>query len=599
MKLQNKILYSIGICALLLNSCENPLENTQLDIIGEDKVWADEGLIDSYMANVYNIAEFQMGNSGGSVRMHSVIDAGGEALAKNWPDVSIIDGTMSNSGASGNIDYWNWEKIRTVNEVIKKLSNPESSLPSDYRNTTLGEAYFIRAWMYFSMAKRYGGLPVIKEPQDVSLSLEELQIARSTEEETYDFIAEDLDMAVSLLNGKIQDWGKATKWAALALKSRAMLYAGSIGEFGTVQADGLVGISNADKFWNLSLEASTQIIQSGEFELYDEVPNGTHAEKITSYENMTLIDDPSSNKELIFTERYNGAGGKGSNNIDLYFHPVTELDGSWGSNSQVYLEFIEKYERADGSPGTIDRSILVPGNRLTLDEVLGVKDPRYYASIAYQESDFGGVLVYVHEGTYRGGNLGTGGTSANGIPGIGYSKNYSRTGFMNIKGITRGVAAQYYEGTNDWIVFRLGEIYLNYAEAQLGLGTNLSDGLNKLNAIRERAGMPTKNTLDWPTLKHERAIELAFENHRYWDLRRWRDAVDVLTDISGGGSSTFTGLYQYYDEDADKYEILIANETDRPEPTVGFRRFEEKHYYFPISSSIIAGNPVLIQNPGY
>jgi len=599
MKLQNKILYSIGFCALFLFSCEDPLEKIQLDVIGEDKVWADEALVVSYMANVYSIAEFQLENLGtNSNRMHAVIDAGGEGLAKNWPTISLIDGTMTDLGVPGIIDYWDWTKIRTVNEAIKKLSNPESSLPSDYRNTTLGEAYYIRAWMYFSMAKRYGGLPIIKEPQDVSLSYEELQVARSTEEETYDFIAEDLDMAVSLLDGKIQDWGKATKWAALALKSRAMLYAGSIGEFGTVQANGLVGISNADKYWNLSLEASTQIIQSGEFELYDDAPGGTHAEKIASYENMTLIDDPSSNKELIFTERYNGAGGKGSS-IDLYLHPVTEKDGSWGSNSQVYLEFVEEYERADGSSGTIDRSKLVAGNRLTLDEVLGVKDPRYYASFAYQGSDFGGVPVYVHEGTYRGGILGTGGISANGIPGIGSSKNFSRTGFMNIKGITRAVAAQRWEGTNDWIVFRLGEIYLNYAEAQLGLGTNLSDGLNKLNAIRERAGMPTKTALDWPTLKHERAIELAFENHRYWDLRRWRDAVGVLTDISDGGSSTFTGLHQYYDEDADKYEIIIANETERPEPTVGFRRFYEKHYYFPINSSILAENPVLVQNPGY
>ena len=397
-----KKIYKIYIAFVLLlfvSSCQDPLDKTQLDLIGEDKVWVDEALVNAYMADIYTNAEFCPGVLTGNFtsRRHAELDAGGEARARDGAGGGIVDGSMGEGGADGIIDYWNWDQVRKVNVAIQELSNTESVLDIDFREKNLGEAYFIRAWVYFSMAKRYGGVPLIKEPQDILLSLEELQVPRSTEAETYDMIAEDCDMAVSLLDGKSLDWGKATKWAALALKSRAMLYAGSIGEFGTVQANGLVGIADADKYWNLSLDASRQIIQSGEFSLYDNAQGGTYDEKIANYTEMTLDDNPASNKELIFAERFSGAGGKGSSR-DSYYHPNVEGNTSWGSVSQVYLETIEMFEYADGTPGTLDRSTLVTGQRHNLSDLFGNKDPRFYASIAIQETDFGGATVWSHEG---------------------------------------------------------------------------------------------------------------------------------------------------------------------------------------------------------
>lgn len=598
MKKINKI-YIAFVLLFLAFSCEDPLDKTQLDLIGEDKVWIDPALVDAYMADIYSGAEFRTGALSGNNtrRRHAELDAGGEARARDGAGGGMLDGSMGESGADGNIDFWNWQQVRKVNVAIQELSNTESTLNTDFRETKLGEAYFIRAWVYFSMAKRYGGLPLIKEPQDVLLSMDELQVARSTEAETYDMIAEDCDQAVTLLDGKSQVAGKATKWAALSLKSRAMLYAGSIGEFGTVKSNGLVGIADADKYWNLSLEASRQIIQSDAFVLYDNAPGGTHAEKIASYTAMTLDDNTSSNKEIIFSERFSGAGGKGSS-IDTYYHPNVDGNTGWGAVSQVYLETVEMFDYADGTPGILDRSKLVTGERHSLEDLFGNKDPRFYASIAIQETDFGGQTVWMHEGTYTGGALSTGGTF-NGKPGSGDSRNYFCSAILNMKGIVREETGGYQQGTNDWVVFRLGEIYLNYAEAKLALGDSDGDGLAKLNAVRTRAGMPANTVLDWPTLKNERTVEMIFEHHRYWDLRRWRDAISQLTDVQNGGAATFTGLHWFYDADVDKYEITIANETNRPERTPNHRRFDEKHYYLPIGSGRIAANNVLVENPGY
>lgn len=592
-------IYSALFMFLIVCSCQDPLDKTQLDLIGEDKVWIDEALVNAYMADIYSGAEFRTGalSGNGTGRRHAELDAGGEARARDGIGASLLNGSMTDGSVDSNIDYWKWEVLRRVNVAIMELSDVGSPLDTDFREANLGEAHFIRAWVYFSMAKRYGGLPLITEPQDVLLSMEELQVPRSTEAATYDLIAEDCDMAVSLLADKSQDWGKATKWSALALKSRAMLYAGSIGEFGTVQINGIVGISDPDKYWNLSLDASRQIIESGVFELYDQAPGGTHAEKIANYTDMTLIDDPVANKELIFSERFNGPGGKGSS-MDTYYHPNVDGNTGWGSVSQVYLETAERYEFADGTPGTLDRSTLVAGQRHDVADLFGNKDPRFYSAISYQESDFGGQTVWCHEGTYTGGVLVSGGTF-NGKPAAADARNYFNSALMNMKGVAREATAGYQQGSNDWVVFRLGEIYLNYAEAKLALGDSDNDGLAKLNAIRTRAGMPTKTTLDWPSLKHERTIELAFEHHRYWDLRRWRDAVAQLTDVNNGGAATFTGLHWFYDADVDKYEIIVANETNKPEHTPNQRRFYPQYYYLPIGSGRIASNNILVENPDY
>src|SRR5690606_32567234 len=143
---------------------------------------------------------------------------------------------------------------------IEKL--PEAALNDEKRQHLLGEAYFIRAYYYFAMVKRYGGVPIIKQVQYFTGdNIAELQVPRNTEAEVYDFIASDLDSAALLLD-VTNARGRATRYAAFALKSRAMLYAASSAEYATVQLDGLVGIpaSRAAEYWQAAYDAAWEIL---------------------------------------------------------------------------------------------------------------------------------------------------------------------------------------------------------------------------------------------------------------------------------------------------------------------------------------------------
>ena len=591
----NKFL--LGILLIILSvSCEDALDKKPLDLISEDAVWQDETLVNSYFAHLYNSAQFLFGGTYFSpdLMMREISHGGAARHRGNHPGYRWVDGRM-NGDSDGPLSYWKYGTVRQINVAIEALESAENSLSADFTKMRLGEAYFLRAYIYFEMVKRYGGMPLVSTVQDISLPTEELEVPRSTEAASYDFIAADCDKAIGLLADLSPEYGRATKWAALALKSRAMLYAGSIGKFGTVQKEGLVGIPNPDKYWQLSMEASLDLINNGPFSLYDEFPNGgTVAQKASSYRKI-FTEVP--NCEVIFAEDFTGEGGRATN-WEYYYHPETKSHGNWGAFSKVYFETLEWFDNIDGSSGKLD-GIIGPGKFFSINELFGKRDPRFHASIAIQEDTYDGEPVYMHQGTYVDGKLTTSGFY-DGIPGKGDNRNSMRSAALNVKGLKGGnLSDDKWLGDNDWVVFRLGEIYLNYVEAAFALGDPYGDALYYLNAIRKRAGMPDRSELNWDVIKSERQVELIFEHHRFWDLRRWRDAVDVLTDVANGGTSTFSAIVWRRQAGTGKYEITTRREKNYPDLQVGYRNFLEKHYYLPITLGRIKDNPVLIENPGY
>jgi hypothetical protein len=142
--------------------------------------------------------------------------------------------------------------------------------------------------------------------------------------------------------------------------------------------------------------------------------------------------------------------------------------------------------------------------------------------------------------------------------------------------------------STNWIVFRYGEVLLNYAEAAFNLGKT-GDALDAVNQIRARAGIAPLTALTRDQIRHERKVELAFEGHRYWDVRRWRIAVDVL-------SKNNSALRYVLDYTTRKFKLMVIDNTDG---TVTPPAFYPQNYYLPITLARTANNPNLVENPGY
>ena len=399
---------------------------------------------------------------------------------------------------------------------------------------------------------------------------------------------------------------RANRYVALSLCSRAALYAGSIARYGTVQQEGLVGIpaSEADRFFQTSYEASKAIITSGKYALYNNKPDN----KAQNFCDMFLKGN-GDNGEYIFQKQYNVAGGKG-HDWDKRNAPFSYRAGGWGCGIAPTLELVEAYEYVDGSKGTL--KLEENGKPLRFDdpyEVFANKDPRLFASVYLPGSPCQSTKIEWKRGVIENDNkrhVATsqpdGGNTVE-INGVTYSTSgkdggsdagdASKTGFYQKKFWDETLTDMNMgKSETPWPVFRLGEIYLNLAEAAMELNKS-SEALDAVNKIRERAGIALLSNINMEKIRHERRVELAFEGHRFWDMKRWRIAH---LDVTQGGLNGFRGtaLYPWYDIRDGKYVFERGRNTPKQ-----LRIFLEKNYYTKINQDDMNSNPNLIQNPGY
>lgn len=605
-----KKLLFIALCMFVVVSCEDALDKAPLDIISEQNVWQDESLVDLYIADLYNKGNFFHRNGAHHYDLAEVVGGGLSRSFGSWQfayQTTLKPLTPDDDDNLAPLHFWAYDAVRQINFVIEKLSDENSPFDADYRNTRLGECYWLRAWIYFKMVRLYGGVPIIDRVQSLDEPDEDLFVPRSSEEETYDFVAADCDRARNLLMDKnLTEYGRATEWAALALKSRAMLYAASIGEFGEVQTIGFgelettLGISDPDKYWNLSFQASKEIIDNGPFSLFEKL----NPDYVKNFEELFQAEEEA-NPEVIFSERFNGWPNGRGHNWDLWNQP-DEFRNCCGNLVKVFRHTLEYFEYKDGSSGVMDPADYVPGdpnNLHSLEEWWLNRDPRAYASIFTAELPWKGSIVYTHVGTYKLDENNerqyiTDGEVTDGIrtvPASGRFRDLSRSALNLKKRLTEELYMTQNEvglSYTDFIVFRLAEIYLNYAEADFYLNDGGTDGLSYLNLVRQRVGMPDKTSLTQDLVRDERTRELMFEHHHIWDIIRWRIAEEELH------GKEFEGIEMKYDFDEDKYEITFVSEGPN-NGDVSPRFFSPHNYYYPISTSRIYANPALVQNPGY
>ena len=595
----NKILVSALVMALSFYSCDY-LDVPPINIIQDDAIFNSESGITSYMTTLYYdlpIEDFRYTQQGFNVSgkgQGRLPNVSGEAMCSSSDDISTIgDGTWWGC--------WDYGKIRRVNYFLKNFP----AYKSNFQNTVLadawmGEAHFIRAYCYFAMVKRYGGVPILREPQEYVGDIESLKVPRDTEKACYDFIAEDLDEAFRLLpdNEEILGKGRATKYAALALKSRVMLYAGSIARYGTVDLNGLVGIDKAlaNDYFELAYKAVKELEKSKRFSLYRK-----NSDKEKNFAELFLAEDSPENIFCKYFQRNVNAHG-----WDVYFVPYQYRGNGFSSNMNPTLEFVEMFEHKDGTPANFAERAK---NTYFDDpsELFQNMDARFGGSIIYPNAIFKGEPCSIQKGLIiEDGSKKENATNyeeavytANDgqvyhIVGKSGSGNYSgnMTGFFMRKYLNENMPqSEVIENYSEqhWIEFRYAEALLNGAEAAVEMGQHLDDALLWINDIRSRADIKQLSLSDLTVdkVRHERRIELAFENHTYWDLRRWRIADKEIE------TKQYTGLCPYFDINKQKYifEEVAANKY--------YYTFDVKMYYERIPDGEIAKNEKLKQNPYY
>jgi starch-binding outer membrane protein, SusD/RagB family len=590
-----KIIVSITLLALF--GCNKVLDIQPLDIISETSVFKDKNLIEANLLSLYNQTKFQEIGNQENFRMGLLAGTGGEARAfGDWQDPYIASIKIYDNTGSGLLDYWAYGAIRQINEFINGVNS--SSFDQAFKNQKISEVRFLRAFIYFQMVKRFGGVPIITKVLSLTDPESELYPVRNKEAEVYDFIGKEMDEIALLLpqSYPATDMGRPSKFAAYALKSRAMLYAGSIARFGTVALDGIAGIpsSEANRYFTESLNASKLIMDNTAISLYNKVPTDP-------VKNFTqLFTDENSNPEVIFSVKWDAVLTKG-HSWDALCTPAGFTSG-WNSNFNVFLEFVDLFDYQDGRSGIVDRTRLNNNVRWNIDSLFGLRDPRFRASTFYPECIWQGKKVFFHSSTIYTNSAGQRVTNTSetfmipnsvsaqfpdGLMAKGPNRNTQKTGLHLRKrcdeALTPAVTGQ---SSTDFIVFRLGEILLNYSEAAFYLNRP-ADALSALNQVRQRAAMPLRTAATEANIRQERQVELAFEEHRYWDLRRWRIAEQALN------GKRLQGLNYVYDFDVKRYVITLRN-------AEGVARvFQPRHYYLPLGIARIADNPKLVENPGY
>jgi len=555
--MKNKIFICCYILCVIITSCKKDVLNkTPLDSYTDQSVWSDLSLAEAFANNLYNVlpnAEHNWDNT--TNRTWALSSATDEAFNKfDDYNASVMNSGSLTPDNLGVFDIWapTYKIIQNCNIFLSKIDN----VPGDQarRNGLKGEVTYLRAYAYFKLTRDYGGVPLITKPFDLN---SDFKAARNSYDECSTFIASELDKAAALLPVQqgSASYGRATKGAALALKSTSLLYA----------ASPQWNPTNDMARWQKASDAAKAVIDLNAFQLF----NGNYADLFTT-KNSELIMVRETNKQYMWSA-FQG--------VEMFLSP-SGFHG-WASFAPSQ-NLVDAFGTADGKDLTDPTSGYNPQHPYIN------RDPRFYQDIVFDGRPYG-------QPAFCQDRYGVGSTNVAEFYEGGLDSPQGWDKWNN--SVTRYTFRKYCDTTYNfnsetqtnkfWIVSRLSEIYLNYAEAQFYLGNNAT-AIQYLNLIRQRAGItnPLSSGLSGTALenkiRNERQVELCLEGHRYYDVRRWKIAdvtenkplMGVVITKSAGGSKT----YNY--------------------TQVQTRIFKPQHYLLPIPTSEI-NRTNLVQNPGY
>lgn len=593
-----KFTISIISIALFAAACKKPLYVVPVEFKSAEFVFSDSARAELFVNNAYS--DFPADVSGsfnwldGNAMLASASD---EAMhvSTNKTVPSAAQRMSAGNWNPSNMRYWrasdgageigSWMKWggyhgnRKTNTAIKNLHLLPSTVTERFRNRMMGEVIFLRALYHWFLFQKWGGIPIVDRAFEAS---EDVLVRRNSVASVVEFIARSCDEAYALLPAEMyyepNEVGRADRGSCLALKAKVLLYAASP-LYNRAGEDSLTSYGNVDaNRWAVAAKAAQDVVDLNWYSLYRPGTNGQ-----TNYASLfNAWGAGTSNRELIFARLRTPNRDTETDNFPAGF---TNAKGGTCPSQDL----VDAYEMADGTLFNWS----VPAR--AADPYTG-RDPRFYASIIYngaKYAKFAGQNNYTFQ-------IFTGGVNANGNAKT--ETGYYLNKFMDYA--NANPAQNTGTAYHNWMYFRYAEVLLNLAEAGNEAGgpayavpgaTAALTPVQAINLVRARAGMPDVATtftrrgiaLNQETLRqlirNERRIELSFEDHRYFDVRRWMIIEQLPKFIRGCViTKNANGTFTY-----------------NPNVQVENKVFEKKHYFFPIPQIERNRNPNMVQNPDW
>ena len=611
------LIIALSVFGTVFTSCDDKFVNTKpLDQLSESVVWTDPSLADAFVTELYG----GLGVGGFNEQMLASLT---DEASFTHPGRNITTITESRSQPAdpgwinGTLSWQNmYTRIRACNLAIENLKKA-TTFPAATVTRLTGEAKFMRAYFYHQLVRYFGGVPIVDK--SFSLADTEFLSKRNTMKECIEFIVKDCDEAATALNGLSLAAGRATRPAAMALKSRILVYAASdLYDAATAKAksSAMAAYTNPEfmsyvdgsrsERWTRAKDAAKAVLDLPGFgsQLNLSAP-ATKEDGTANYQNIALARN-GGEKDLIFARYFINAKQEDGGRIGLFNGPNGYHN--WAGNAPIQ-NFVDDYEMMDGSKfswSNPDHSSNPYANR----------DPRFYASLMYDGSTWKprtadvaakDPLNQIQTGQYE---ITSGGSK---VPYFGLDTrkssvedwNGSYTGYYFRKFLdpNPAIVDQSTWQQIPWPFLRYTEAIFNYVEACIELGQD-AEARAWLNKIRFRSGMPA-STESGDALRqryrNERRIEMAFEEQRYHDARRWMIAaptlgrkvqiMNVIGTLKPGKTVT---LYKY-DPTSYDYQYKVVE----MDPGKENRAWADKMYFLPIHRDEMNRNKNLVQNPGY
>lgn len=612
-----KILISLGcVCLLIqiLSSCSD-LDADPTNTIPESEVYNDKALIQSVLANFY--ASVNFGQNNGDYGSYHLLDEANrcEGAATTTDDEKVIPRNFYRV-----YDYGLVRRMNLFLQGIRSDGAKAALLESDRLNLE-AQCIFLRAWYYFGMARSLGGMPIIGDvvyAYTSGVDPATFQVARSTEAEVYEYVMTQCDEAAkNLATTKTTNSAVANKWTALMLKARAAVYAGSIANYGnkitpTVRTEKWEAGIPADRaagFYAIALQTAETVIKESPYLLQkdaSDLENSFYKATSVKAANTEVIWALDRLKPNVVTQFTNFA------------MPYTHRDYTEGNRLGAVLNLVESFENRDGSDPAIkvksaDGSYFFYNS---VEDPFAAKDARLWGTIIYPNAPYRKTPVILQAGQL----INNGGvysiktsvagvsdasgqliTSTNGP--VANSDNYvNKTGFLVRKFLDETPNAGLNPTFSEmwWPRFRIAEAYLIASEAAFELGKK-AEAVKYINVTRERGGIKplTEASITFENIVNENRVEFAFEDHRFWDLKRWRLAHTIWNGTPNNPTAQIYSLFPYKvvspgDPNHGKW-VFTKQVSYKMAATP--RYFPLMDYYGLIETGWITNNPKLVKNP--